>query len=106
MSGLIPELSIIIPTLNEAGTIPGLFRNLAEQSEVEQEVIVCDGGSTDGTVELAQNLSAEMPFPVRIVTSPPGRGRQMNVSFVDAVGRADVQNVAHGRHRATAHIVL
>ncbi len=86
MSGLILELSITIPTLNEAGTLPGLFRNLAEQKEVTAEVIICDGGSTDGTVELAQSLSADIPFPVRVVISPPGRARQMNAGAAVAAG--------------------
>ena len=80
------ELSVIIPTLNEAGALPGLFRNLAEQRDVEFEVIVCDGGSTDGTTELAQSLSAEIPFPVRVVSAPPGRARQMNAGAVLAGG--------------------
>lgn len=80
------ELSIIIPTLNEAGTLPGLFRNLAEQLDVEPEIIVCDGGSTDGTVELAQSLSADIPFPVRVVLSLPGRARQINAGAARATG--------------------
>lgn len=88
MSGLNPELSVIIPVLNEAGALPRLFRNLAEQMEVAAEIIVCDGGSTDGTVELAQSLSAEMPFPVRVVISPSGRGRQMNAGARQAVGKS------------------
>jgi rSAM/selenodomain-associated transferase 2 len=80
------ELSVIIPVLNEAATLPGLFRTLAAQEETVMEVIVCDGGSTDGTLKLAQKLSPDMPFPVRLVTSLPGRGRQLNAGALASAG--------------------
>lgn len=86
MSGLNHELSVIIPVLNEAVALPDLFRTLALQEEIDMEVIVCDGGSTDGTVELTQGLSADVPFPVRVVTSLPGRGLQLNIGARTAAG--------------------
>jgi rSAM/selenodomain-associated transferase 2 len=76
------ELSIIIPVLNEAAGLPVLFRNLAGQQDVAAEVVVCDGGSTDGTVDLARHLAEGMPFPVRIISTPPGRARQMNTGVL------------------------
>lgn len=86
MSDLNHELSVIIPVLNEAVALPYLFRTLALQEEIDMEVIVCDGGSTDGTVELTQSLSADVPFPVRVVTSLPGRGLQLNIGARTAAG--------------------
>jgi rSAM/selenodomain-associated transferase 2 len=74
----VTELSVIVPVLNEAPIIPELFRTLAEQREVALELVVCDGGSTDGTAELVREAGREAPFPVRVVTTPPGRARQMN----------------------------
>ena len=73
-----PELSVIVPVLNEAPTLPELFATLAQQRETTFEVVICDGGSTDGTAQLAQELAGEMPVPVRVVASRPGRARQMN----------------------------
>ncbi len=81
------KLSIIIPVLNEADTLLGLLRNLAEQQGVAPEVIICDGSSTDGTLEEAERLSADFPFPVRMVTTPPGRPRQMNAGAAAAAGK-------------------
>ena len=72
------ELSIIVPVLNEAPTLPQLFASLARQRETTFEVVICDGGSTDGTTRLAHVLAREMPFPVRVVVSQPGRAHQMN----------------------------
>jgi rSAM/selenodomain-associated transferase 2 len=66
------EISVIIPTLNEATALPRLLGALAQQSGVSLEVIVADGGSTDGTRDLARRAGA------RVVESPRGRGRQMN----------------------------
>ncbi|MCM2358244.1 MAG: TIGR04283 family arsenosugar biosynthesis glycosyltransferase [Geobacteraceae bacterium] len=72
------ELSVVVPVLNEAATLPELFRTLAAQRETGLELVLCDGGSTDGTLELAQQLAQEFPFPLRLVAAEPGRARQLN----------------------------
>jgi rSAM/selenodomain-associated transferase 2 len=64
-------ISIIIPTLNEAESLPGLLASLS-RSKVAHEVIVCDGGSSDKTVSIAQN------FNTKVLTSAPGRGIQLS----------------------------
>lgn len=65
-------ISVIIPVLDEAERI-GL--RLAELRVIPgiAEVIVVDGGSSDGTVELARGTTG-----VRVVTAPRGRGSQLN----------------------------
>lgn len=73
-----PELSVIIPTLNEALALPLLLSDLAAQQEVACEVLVSDGGSTDGTPELAAAALASHGLAGRVVCGPPGRGRQLN----------------------------
>jgi rSAM/selenodomain-associated transferase 2 len=72
------ELSIIVPLLNEAETLPALFAMLSRQERVAFELILADGGSTDGTEKRAQELADELSFPCRIVRSGKGRGRQLN----------------------------
>lgn len=71
-------LSIIVPVLNEAGNIGPLVEHLRQTPEVE--VILVDGGSTDGTVAIAQSLG------VRLLQSPPGRAIQMNAGARAATG--------------------
>jgi len=80
------ELSIIIPTLNEVGLLDELLRNLARQQGADLEVILCDGGSTDGTVEKARGLAAALPYPLLVISGEKGRGRQMNAGARAARG--------------------
>jgi rSAM/selenodomain-associated transferase 2 len=63
-------VSIIIPILNEEKIIPRLLTNLA-QLEGVFEVILVDGGSQDQTLSL-------LPSAYRVISSLPGRARQMN----------------------------
>ena len=65
------EISIIIPTLNEEGTIRQCLETVVDIPGIE--VIVADGGSTDRTVEIAGQYR-----DVKVVTSEIGRSIQMN----------------------------
>jgi len=68
---LTTELSIIIPTFNEEGTISQCLETVIDIPGIE--VIIADGGSTDRTVGIA-----EQHMDVKVVTSPMGRSVQMN----------------------------
>jgi rSAM/selenodomain-associated transferase 2 len=80
------QLSVIVPALNEEETLPELFRTLSEQEGVPLELVISDGGSTDGTVELARRLGDEAPFPVIILETEQGRARQMNAGAAASRG--------------------
>src|SRR3989449_11243808 len=70
--------SVIVPTFNEDANLAATLRQLAERSDVE--LIVVDGGSTDRTVEIAQQFT---PF---VFVTRPGRAIQMNVGARHATG--------------------
>jgi rSAM/selenodomain-associated transferase 2 len=72
------SLSIIIPTLNEAENIPALLTNLQPLRQRGAEVIVIDGGSSDDTTNLARDSVDQ------VLTSAPGRARQMNTGATAA----------------------
>jgi rSAM/selenodomain-associated transferase 2 len=74
------QLSIIIPVLNEAEGIGNLMSMLALQERICFEVIVCDGGSTDGTTDRIWELVDSLPYPLRYIRTEKGRGIQMNAS--------------------------
>ena len=76
------KLSIVIPALNEAAGIRAALEALAPLRRRGHEVIVADGGSADGTPELAQALCD------RVVRGARGRAVQMNAGARLATGDA------------------
>lgn len=72
--------SVIIPTLNEREHLPQTLAALENQDGIH-EVIVADGGSTDGTREwlTARNFA-------RMVDAPNGKGNQLNAGAHAASG--------------------
>jgi glycosyltransferase involved in cell wall biosynthesis len=64
-----PELTILMPCLNEARTLTGCIakaQRFLEQYGISGEVLVADNGSTDGSIELATGLNAHVvAVPVR-----------------------------------------
>ena len=75
-------ISVIIPVFNEAShlkqSLQPLFASLEGLPCVE--VIICDGGSTDHSVQIASQ------FPCQVITSQPGRAQQMNTASKLAMG--------------------
>ncbi len=76
-----PKLSVIIPTLNEAQSISATLDAVAGVRG-GVEIIVVDGGSTDGTAELVRRRG------VRVIEGGRGRGRQLHEGARVARGRA------------------
>lgn len=73
------DISVIIPTLNEAATIGETLHRV--RSSGSCEVIVVDGGSRDGTPELAR------PQADLVLSAGRGRATQMNVGARAASGQ-------------------
>ncbi|MBT1070748.1 TIGR04283 family arsenosugar biosynthesis glycosyltransferase [Pelotalea chapellei] len=95
-----PDLSIIVPLLNEQTELPDLFQTLADQKDILFELLLCDGGSTDTTRQIAVELGGENSFTTQLLDTPPGRGRQMNAGA--AVARADMLLFLHADSRFEA----
>ncbi|HHD57101.1 MAG TPA: glycosyltransferase, partial [Desulfobulbaceae bacterium] len=72
------NISIITPVLNEEHQIVSFLDNL--QAAPCREHILIDGGSTDRTRNLINR------YPVRLISSPPGRGTQQNAGASAATG--------------------
>ncbi|MGK7864264.1 TIGR04283 family arsenosugar biosynthesis glycosyltransferase [Falsiroseomonas sp. E2-1-a4] len=76
IGGLSPKgLSVVIPALNAAASLPA---TLAALGDAPAEVLVVDGGSTDGTAEAAK--------AARLLHAPRGRGGQLAAGIAAATG--------------------
>lgn len=82
----LPALSIVVPILNESSCLPGLFSMLERQRGVAFEVILSDGGSSDGSLDMVGQLSRQASFPSRVLQGEKGRGRQLNAGGAAAQG--------------------
>lgn len=79
------ELSIVMPCLNEAETLPacvGKARRFLREHQVAGEVLVADNGSTDGSPELAAKLGARV-----VAVTERGYGNALRGGIAAARGR-------------------
>lgn len=76
-----PLISIIMPVLNEAEGLTSALLALTPFQQRGVELIVVDGGSSDGTTEVAT------PLADRVLSAPRGRASQMNAGAEVAAGR-------------------
>jgi len=72
------RISIIIPTLNEAGVIKAAINRLPRSEQLE--IIVVDGSSADATARVARELG------VRVLSAAPSKAGQMNAGAAEARG--------------------
>jgi len=86
-----PRISIVVPTLNEAGEVAAALAELAQLRSRGHEVIVVDGGSSDGTPTLARG-AADL-----FVSAPRGRASQMNAGA--ALARGEILLFLHADTR-------
>jgi rSAM/selenodomain-associated transferase 2/rSAM/selenodomain-associated transferase 1 len=78
----VKRLSIIVPALDEAPLIAATLGRLQPMRARGAEVIVVDGGSADGTREIAA------PLADKVLVAPRGRAAQMNAGAREAGGDA------------------
>jgi len=89
------KLSVIIPTWCEADLIAG---TVEAARRIGDEVIVADGGSTDGTADIARTAGA------RVILAEKGRGPQLDAGARAATG--DVLLFLHADARLPEHARL
>jgi len=107
------QISVVVPVRNEESTIASLIDSLLAQTLQPSEIIITDGGSTDGTIEVIERLVAN-GAPIRLIRenrSLPGRSRNVGarnarfdwLAFIDAGNVAEpnwlerlAQNVSNG----------
>ncbi|MBY4678478.1 TIGR04283 family arsenosugar biosynthesis glycosyltransferase [Marinobacterium arenosum] len=73
-------LSIIVPMLNEAAVLSELLEHLRYWQPRGCEILLVDGGSSDGSADIAEAAG------FRVVHAPRGRARQMNAGAEETQG--------------------
>ncbi|MCE7987321.1 MAG: glycosyltransferase [Caldilinea sp. CFX5] len=79
-------VSVIVTVFNERQQIERLLTSLAKQDYPPAEVVICDGGSSDGTVAAIQSWQAHHPQPLaqlRVLVEPGAnisRGRNIAIA--------------------------
>ncbi|MCA8961434.1 MAG: TIGR04283 family arsenosugar biosynthesis glycosyltransferase [Planctomycetes bacterium] len=79
------KVSIVVPVLNEAQYVRRFLQRA--RRDPPDEIVLVDGGSDDGTVEIAR-IAAARDLPLRIERSTSGLARQLNTGA--ALARGDV----------------
>lgn len=67
-----PLISVVVPSYNSVALLEGALRSLAEQSLRDFELVLSDGGSQDGTTQLARHMTTLLPSSQ--LHSRPDRG--------------------------------
>lgn len=79
------RVSLIVSVLNEASTIDDLLDSIVGQCRQPDEIIVVDGGSSDGTIERVR--SWQRCPPVRVIEAPGASISQgRNIALENATG--------------------
>lgn len=78
------RISVIVTVKNEAASLHRLLASLAAQTRAPDEVVICDGGSTDGTLDA---LRAETRLPLKVIVRPGANISQgRNAAIAEATG--------------------
>src|SRR5690348_13383884 len=85
-------ISVIITVFNEAASIDNLLASIAKQTRQPDEIVIVDGGSTDGTPE--RILAWQDRLPIRFFSQPgcnisQGRNRAISAACGDIIASTD-----------------
>lgn len=76
------KVSLIATCRNEASTLESWLDSLLQQERLPDEVVICDGGSTDGTLEILRQRAPAFPLPLIVLVAPGSniaRGRNLAI---------------------------
>ena len=70
--------------------LAGQLESIASQTRPPDELVLCDDGSSDGTVRIARSFAAQAPFPVRVEVNERRLGSTKNFEKAISLCRGDL----------------
>ena len=94
MTSKVEMVSVVIPTLNEAGTIKAAIETIDKYVMYPKEIIIVDSNSTDGTIEIVKNTNR-----CRLIIEPRrGYGIALRTGMKNAKGNIIIMVDADGTY--------
>lgn len=84
------RISIALCTYNGARFLRAQLDSFARQDRLPDEVVVCDDGSSDSTIEVVESFAAQAPFPVRLYRNSENLGSTRNFAKAIELCQGDV----------------
>jgi len=83
----LPTISIVVPSFNQARYIPETLQSLVDQDYPSLEVIIQEGGSSDGSVAIAEDFVRRYPAIFKLyIENDSGQADALNRGFAHASG--------------------
>ena len=88
------NVSVIATVLNEKNAIERLLTSLDHQTRRPDEVVIADGGSTDGTLAILESWTSSESMPLRVLETPganisEGRNAAISAATGDLIASTD-----------------
>jgi glycosyltransferase involved in cell wall biosynthesis len=88
------KVSVIVTVLNEKEAIERLLQSLYNQTRPPNELVITDGGSTDGTLDILEDWASSNRLPLRILKKPganisAGRNAAIAAATGDVIASTD-----------------
>ena len=89
------DISFVIPTLNSEKTLEACLASILAQRVPRHrfEIVIADGGSTDGTIALAQRMGVDRIVPNTLKTGEAGKTVGIEASSGDLIALVDSDNL-------------
>lgn len=72
------SISVALCTFNGERFLPAQLASILAQSRLPDELVLCDDGSTDGSMRIVEEFRQRAPFPVRVVRNAANLGSNRN----------------------------
>ena len=82
--------SIAMATYNGARYLSEQLESFSRQSIPPDELVVCDDGSTDATIDILNDFAKGVPFPVKIVRNEKNLGYALNFAKAASLCKSDI----------------